>query len=306
MTLNQQQLEGLLHRLSPKVINNTNLEIDCPECGHRECSISFKEQNNPWGCYRQKKCGERGNIYTLIKYGFSIKKEDKIASNFKKRELKVFAQQEEDVYLPNINLPLGYKRLYQDDYMTNRGFTDKDYKYWEVGRTSLGAMKKYLIFPIEHNGERKAYVGRSFIDDLKPKYKNSISEFSSLLGGYDKFDSAKTVILVEGVFDLFNVTRLLNLYEDEDLSVVCTFGAKISKNQISLLSHKKVENVILFFDNDVIKKIKPASFELALYFNTSIMMIEDVGIDAGDCNINQLLSAYESRSSPIDFYLNRL
>lgn len=306
MILNEEELKRILSHLNPVKFNGSEFQISCPECGGRECFISINVKNHPFGCFRAKACIPlTGNIYTLKKYGIFFKKEDKTTSNFEKRSLKVFSQQSNEVILPNVNMPLGFKKVNKLDYLDSRGFTKRDYEYWEVGRTPIGLMKKYVIFPITNNSERKAYVARALSNDTQPKYKNSVSEFASLLGGSDKFDNCRTVILVEGIFDVINITRLLDLYDSDSLRSVCTFGAKISDNQISILKEKHIKQLILMFDNDVIRKIKPIAFELALHFDVKIAMLEGEDIDAGNCKEEHILKALDNLYSPLGFYLQK-
>lgn len=308
MKLSKEQLKQVLVSLNPVEYSDSELQISCPECHERECFISYTEPRNPFGCFREKHCGVKGNIYTLKKYGISFGKDDKVTdATFKRKFLKVFSSQPEELILQSINMPLGYKRITQNDYLDSRGFIERDYNYWETGCVSIGFLKNYVIFPISLNGENKAYVARTFIKDFEPRYKNSISEFSSLIGGIDKFESCETVILCEGKFDIINITRLLDLYDCNDLRSVCTFGAKVSPNQINLLKSKGVKQVIVLFDGDVIKKIKPIAFELSLYFDTKIGILEgSKDIDAGNCNLEQLELALGNLYSPLDFNLDKI
>ena len=306
MKLSEEQLKRVISSLNPKKVNSTDFEINCPECGHRECGISIVNSKHVWGCYRRKACGASGNIYTLRKYGISFKKEDKTASEFKKISLKVFNEESNEVILSNINMPLGFRNIDFDDYLDSRGFTKKDYLYWGVGRTSIGFLKNYVIFPVSLHGDNKAYVARTHKRDFEPRYKNSVSEFASLLGGYDKFDTCETIILVEGIFDVINITRLLDLYDSESLRSVCTFGAKISDNQINLLKQKSVKKIILMFDGDVVKKIKPIAFELSLYFEVRVVILEGDDIDAGNCQEHHLIEAFENQYNPLEFNLRKI
>lgn len=311
MKLSKESLKQLLISLNPQETSTRkDLEIDCPECKQRECRISLDKENHLWGCLRANKCGVKGNIFSLKKYGIFIKTEDKTTENrnFKRKTLKVFISQDEEIILPDISLPLGFRKIMNDSYLESRGFIERDYEYWEVGRTSFGNLKDYVIFPIKLDNSLKAYIARNV--DLncskKHRYNNSKNDFAKLLGGIDKFDNCETVILCEGKFDVINVTRLMDLYDCENLRSCCTFGAKISQNQINLLRSKNVKNIILLFDGDVIKKIKQISFELSLYFNVRVAILEGVDVDAGNCNLHQLLKALENTYNPLDFNLNKI
>jgi len=66
MKLSLNQIESLLH-----VTNHSHdkkyVHAECPVCGHPEFWLLFQEDNQPCGCSRGKKCGWRGNIFTLLK-----------------------------------------------------------------------------------------------------------------------------------------------------------------------------------------------------------------------------------------------
>jgi hypothetical protein len=315
--LSKEKLKQVLVSLNPKDYSKTELQINCPECHHDECFISIVDENHRYGCFRLSKCGSKGNIYTLKKYGIKLdesEKVTKVTELFKKRSLKVFSNTQKALNLPLIKPPVSYKRVYDSEYLNLRGFKERDYDYWEVGRTSFGSLKDYVTFPIYQNSEMKAYVtrlARNKTHDKEPKYKNSISEFASLLGGFDQLTSnTETVILCEGIFDIINITRLLNLYDCNELKAICTFGAKVSENQINLLQQKGIQRIIMLFDGDVIKKIKPISFELNTKFDVQIGLLEGAinnqPEDAGNCLLTHLEAALNNLSSPLDFYLEKI
>lgn len=309
MKLSEGQLKSILADLKPEKHGN-NFIISCPKCEHRECGISITKDSHPFGCYRKSKCGIEGNIFTLKEYGINLNlRESKtidVTQKLEKKHLKVFEQDENSLNLPSIQLPPRYKRIFDSEYLNGRGFTDIDYMFWEVGRTTLGLMKDYVTFPIYHDNEVKAYVARSVSSEIEPKYRNSISEFASLIGGYERIsEETHTVILCEGYFDIININRLLDLYDCKQIRPICTFGAKVSDNQIKLLSNTNIKTVIMLFDADVVNKIKEISFRLSMYFSVQIALLP-LSVDAGDCNLSQLEKALEEKQSPLDFNLNKL
>lgn len=307
MKLSKEKLISALHSLNPVELNNRDLQINCPECGHNEAGISIAEENHPYGCYRQKACGHKGNIYTLRNYGIKISSWDKVTKidDFEKIELKVFGYTHKSVNLQTIKLPLSYKRIFDSEYLNGRNWIKRDYEYWEAGRVSFGSLKNYIIFPIFQGNEIKAYVARNTIKEHKQRYNNSVNEFASLIGGIDQLIGVDSVILCEGVFDIVNVTRLLGLYDSKEIKAICTFGAKISDNQIFLLRSKGIKRIILFYDADVINKIKSIAFTLSIYFKVEIALLPE-NIDAGDCNLDQLSDALINTHTPLSLNLNRL
>jgi len=81
-----------------------------------------------------------------------------------------------------------------------------------------------------------------------------------------------TSLLWIGFFDLYN---------NEDVACCATFGAHITSEQMELLKIKGVNNLILFFESDVIKAIKVSSSRAYGKFNIRIGLLPE-GKDPGD------------------------
>jgi hypothetical protein len=160
--------------------------------------------------------------------------------------------------------------------------------------------ENYVLYPIKIQDEVKGYIGRATFQ-TKTKYRNSKTDFVNLLGGYLS-DTNDICIVVEGIFDMINVKsilRQLNL----DISVRCTFGAKISSNQIKMLKKERFETIILFFDLDVLKIIKQKSFELSKYFDVYAMFCPNEQMDAGDVDL-ELFSQILLNHKPLSYIAN--
>lgn len=302
-----------------------NLYADCPYCGHREFGISLKD-NHRWGCFRGNKCGERGNIFKLLeKLGRKdlFKHRDKDVPVFQKLKNQFILSEEISLEMPDIYPPLGFYRVYEDEYLKSRGFTEEDFYTYNVGYTNdLLSLHGYIIILIEQGGSIKGYVARSkrsreWIDKYNEKakaldktphlrYRNSTgTDFAGLLLGLDEVtNETKRIILVEGPFDKFNVGKLLSLHKQEKIKCLCTFGKKISSYQIGLLKKKNIESVILLYDPDAINDSKKYSFELEKYFNVQVAYLKDT--DPGGANKLQLSDALSNTESPLNFKLNKL
>ena len=274
--------------------SGNNYHSKCPYCGYNEFGISLDE-NHVFGCFRKKKCGATGNIFTLLK---KLGREDLLenrktyapTTKLEILDIKTDKKElEQEFELPKIEkLPLGYKRVFENDYLQNRGV---DLQKYEFGVTNIiPKLKNYVIHPIRIENEIYGYIGRATFP-CENKYRNSKgTDFANLLGGYLS-NKSHTVILVEGVFDMINlecILRQLNL----DLVVRCTFGAKISSNQIKMLKKEGFINIILFFDLDVLKIIKQKAFELSKYFEVLVMFPPSEDIDAGDIDTNQFIECF--------------
>lgn len=301
-----------------------NLMGICPWCGINEFGISLKD-NHTFNCFRKKKCGETGNIYKLLKKlnrldllgnnGIESIKYDARLENIIEKKL----EQSLDLALPTIEPPLGWKRIYSNYYLENRDFDSFD--KWEVGVTKLFyKLKDHVVLLIREGGEVKGYVARIAKDkeELKqleealghkvPRYQNSKTDFTKLLGGYDEInEKTTTIILVEGVFGKEAVDRHLDLDHQDEVKCCCTFGAKLSEEQIFKLQLKNIKHIILFFDIDVINKIKKYTMEYLNEFESvRIIHTKSPDQDPADISREEMLRVYDNKIDPINFYFNKI
>ena len=132
-----------------------------------------------------------------------------------------------------------------------------------------------MIFPVIDDGDVVGYVSRHIWtkDEIDrhnagirrkggyriTRFRNSTeNDFVKLLYNYDSVieEETDTVIVVEGVFDVVALTRKLNLYDNNQITVVATFGKKISRAQIYKLQSKGVRTIVLGYDGDAVEAIK--------------------------------------------------
>jgi hypothetical protein len=303
MKLTQRQLEQLLQevRLDHK---GTNLYALCPKCGHDEFGISLAN-NHTFNCFRKSQCGWTGNIYTLLKFLGKVKEFlseqeidifEKLDSNLGEKIVEL------DLTLPEISVPLLWKRVDDDPYLRERGFADYQFQKFEVGRSKLH--KDYVTFLVRKESKLIGYVGRSikkkeWIDAYNEeqerigsklvylRYKNSTTDFTRALFGLDEVKQGVTtdVILVEGIFSKTKTDLNLGLDEFDDMKCCSTFGAKLSPFQIELLKLKGVKNLWVWFEADVLNKVKDIVADAALHFHVRVSYLNgkdpnDIGPDA--------------------------
>lgn len=301
------------------------LKTLCPVCGNDSFTIST-EDNHLSGCNKKNKCGVVFNIYTLAKLLGKLS-ELNIEGDvglIEKLENKLFVKEIElDLSLPKVSMPVGWQRVFKHDYLDARGFTA--YNKYKVGITNIDPRlkKNYVIFCLEEDGETKGYIGRhiwskSEIDKENEKrkklgikeilrYVNSNTDFSKLLMGYDEIKEGitKTIICVEGVFDKFNIDKILNLDNQDEVKCNATFKCHISEEQIIKWKQKGIETLILFYDSDVIKQIKETAASVNLHFKTLIAFNEQ-GDDAGDISEIQFKIVINNLKSVNDFIINKI
>lgn len=263
MKLTIEELESIL--INPSLTSNgKNLQAECPHCGHREFFVSIDKENHPSNCYRKKKCGFTGNIYTLAKIAGKYKQliEDGIKNySFSKIEKQIINDfsKKEYVFLDEIILPSGYVRLNEPNkYLISRKFNIEDCLNYEVGVSKLDPklISKYLIFPVYFLEKMVSYVSRLYIkSDYLPKYRNSETKFENIFYGLDKLYNPDIVILVEGIFDKIGVDKALSLYniKSDNILVLSTFGASLTDMQKLVLLMLKPKEVLIMYDSDVYK-----------------------------------------------------
>lgn len=317
MKLSRKQIESLIDNTSLDH-KGKNLYGRCPKCSQMEFGISL-EENHLFQCFRGSKCGFKGNIFTLLKHLGKLREfltEHEI-NIFERMEINFTTEEKEiDLTLPEITIPFGWKRTYDDPYLRERGFTDQQFKKFEVGRSKF--KKDYVTFLIRNSNKLVGYVSRSerkkeWIDEYNKKqkeegsnlvylrYDNSDTEFSKTLFGIDEVIQGTTedVILVEGIFSKTKTDRNLALDSYKEMKCCATFGAKFSDEQIELLKRKGVKNLFFWFEADVLNKIKPIVSKAASYFNVRVSYLE--GCDPGDINSEQAFYLLEKSKNWLDF-----
>lgn len=316
MKLTRSQLEQLINgtHLSE---NGKDLYGTCPQCNQQEFGISLVENNHPFSCFRKAKCGFSGNIYTLLKYLNVLKEyigektfdpDENIPDLIDQVEIKVLEP------LPTMTPPVGWRRVDSDQYLEQRGFTPQQFAKHQVGRSVL--KRDYVTFLVEMNHRIVGYVSRStkskqWIDDYNQRtgahylrYTNSTSDFSRMLYGYDELNNTTDVILVEGILSKTKTDTNLDLDSDDWIKCVATFGAKVSEYQIQLLKDKGIKTVWLWFEADVLSKIKMIAARLAIYFEVRVCVLD--GFDPGDINSEQAIDLLQNSITFIDIDQNYL
>lgn len=321
MKLSKDKLFDLLDEAS--IYKNGNIKAICPWCGKKEFYVSLSE-NHPFQCWRKKHCGESGNIFKLLeklnRLEFFSYKDDVVFSNRVPETLQIEEDDEVEIDIPEIKKPLGFKRIYDDEYLSKRGFAGNDFSDYIVGITKLDPkLIGYIIFLLFQEGKNIGYVARYKGSkeecDLKnkPRYRNSDSDFEKILGGYDDLVEGKTetVFLVEGLFDKKRIDDLLDLKSVDDLKCVFTFKCFLSNTQIRLLQKKGVKNLIMLYDPDVINKIRVQAIDLVKFFNVKIGLIdfynEDGNLkDPAELSLEELSTLLKKLYLPLDFFRSKV
>lgn len=233
--------------------------------------------------------------------------------------------EEIDDALGIVELPEFYRRCFTNPYLKSRGFTFDDYEYFPVGTTRGMNFRydDYVVFPIIDRGDVVGYVSRHTwskdeIDRHNSRvrrkggyrilrFRNSTeNDFVKLLYNYDavKEGVTDTVIITEGIFDVVALTRKKELYDNESMAAVATFGKKISRTQIYKLQSKGVKTVILGYDGDAVEAIKKTADELNAYFRVLIADIPDAKKDWEDLSCDEIDDIFSHRlRTPAEYRL---
>jgi hypothetical protein len=298
-----------------------NLIGPCPACKHDEFGITL-EEGHRFGCYRKAKCGFNGNIITLLRYLGKL--DEVIQEKFKNLPEKIISIQKfeelEELDIPTVDPPIGWRRVYDLPYLNERGFTEQDYHHYPVGITRLDPRLKthYVVFLTEQDGVSKGWVARRMQSKgeieainsvrktnnqpLVKRYINSFSDFAKMCYGIDDVnEKTETLIIVEGIFDKKNTDKLMSLRHQDATKCIATYKAAISNEQIALIMQKgpNIKDIILLYDSDVIKSIKHSMSIIERYYN--VLVGYHATKDPGDMDIDDLSQVLETLQSPIEF-----
>lgn len=292
---------------------------DCPLCKEsQKLGVIFGITMSSFKCF---KCKEHGSLYNLL---IRLKREDLILGRITNLDIGIeersLLSEEilniDHVEAKDIILPLGFKRIYEEEYLKTRGFNEYQFQKYIIGVTKIHPIYKenYVIIAVEQFGKIKGWIARSRYskDEIKLintkrqqrylRYINSPGgDFDKLLMGYDEIIEGETkeIILVEGFTDKNNIDNLLKLDFQKYTKCCVIFGNQLSVQQIKLLKDKGIESIIILYDPDAVNYAKKDSFEIAKIFHTFVGKLEDK--DPGDINYEELNNVLNNLKTPINF-----
>ena len=297
--------------------------LECDECGKSDkFAILFTNDSGIVHCF---KCGRKTSLYNFLKNTnrSHLIERNSVSVRDEIKSLDEEIETVEEVEQQEIDKPRGFKRLYFDSYLDERGFIEEQYNLFKVGESTDLRFADHIVFLIYNNHKLVSWLARSRrskewhkqnIKDFKAgtaklvlRYYNSDNtEFSNILGGYDEIVEGETdtVILVEGITDKANVDRKLFLYDSPEMKCNFTFGHNFSENQAKLLKKKGVKNIILMYDPDALKEIEKFSLEYWKQFDSVLAARLRDGVDPGD--ETDFTDIMNNLYSPLEFYFNNI
>lgn len=295
---------------------------DCPLCGKEEhLGVVFGKVSS----FRCVKCNQKGTLNRLLKLiGRTDLLDNTSFLNIKKVEIVEKFKVEKTFTISGKNLPIGFTRIYSDDYLNDRGFTNEDYLRYPVGISDIERRyKNYIIFPIlEKDDTCSGFISRIKLDsnELKSinikrkrakfpilrRYQNSFNtDFGKLFYGIREIiiGKTKTVILVEGFFKKKNIDTLMGLYNNDKIKCLATFGKHLTLFQVERLKELGIKKIIIIFDPDAILETQELSFK---YENSFEIKIGFAKRDPDKINKKELDEIFENLESPFKFKISKV
>jgi DNA primase len=331
--------DAILTLIGPhRKASRNNIMCDCPFCGKAmHFYIQLKtDKVDKYGVNKSfnfdcKRCGEQGRVFKLLaQLGATHLIEGELVDINKKLDealLETFAEESEEplsLDIEDMKMPIGFERIYDDPYLRSRGFTDFEFQKYVIGYDRISfKLEDYIMIAQTRDGDNKAYLARTTktgkeiaeidavykkkgLKKTYPRYRNSLSVFTRLLGGYDEITFlTSTVILVEGYFDKVKTDQIMELDFQQDVKCCYTYGKKISIEQIMLLLKKGVENIILVYDPDAVNDMKKIGFVLKKHFETVLVGFPK-DKDLGDSSQEEFDEIFSNLQTAFEFSLNKV
>lgn len=176
------------------------------------------------------------------------------------------------------------KHLCLEDFLdVGAGFT-RDNPVWEP----------FLIFPVIEWGHVVYYQGRKFKGKPGESTKLFPSRSEVKLGsrnwvyGIDDIRSkkARTVIVVEAIFNVLSLKRKLQEVGERSVATVCVFKHAVSDVQLSKIADCNISEICLMFDRDAIESAWKQASRLVDRCRVTVAELPDVGVRTLDPNDN--------------------
>ena len=317
-----------------KKLANDELQIkDCPSCGDDRFKLYINLDKFCWICHHCKYGQGIGDICHLMadvssrhindirlelaSYVVPATSSNKFAEYMKSQLLHTVQEEDFDIGPEGVELP-GTRDFTTTlsslvlKYAISRGLTEFDVEanQLRVANKLRNIIGPFLVFPVYYRGIPVAFQGRR-ISAKEPRYVSSDGIANWL---WPMQTDGDTVYLVEGVFDALGCIKA-------GKNALCTFGNKITNNQINLLKKLNVKKVILAWDPTAYREIDLYLHKLRTCFSTFVVDFSEFlnksgkKIDPGEALVDEdimhKLSGYLDSaiidtysSSYINWYMN--
>lgn len=237
------------------------VNISCPFCpdGDPSNHCGTCIDSMIFHCWR---CGKTGHFSFLlaVKAGISHQKvlelldfghvdfKRSVVSQIKER-FQEEDESEETKELKEINLPEYFELVTPDlkcklldDYLERRRYNRDDAIKYGCGICRVGDMSCRMVIPVYFHGKLVAYQGADMTGRSETKYRaDSVkSNVKRVLYDYDNLKDANWIVVTEGVFDKWRVSK----------NAVCSFSSTLTNDQKHLIIQKKPERLTFLYDSD--------------------------------------------------------
>src|ERR1700761_1856365 len=130
-------------------------------------------------------------------------------------------------------------------YLRERRVTAKQIKRFKIGFCAFGYYSNRIVFPVYYKGELKGLVGRDYSGKADIKYLNSKGD-KTFYNLPPRSKRKKTLLMVEGIFDVLACRRCKALVKEYD--IIGVLGSKIPPKQLKLLS--TYNNIVIWAEPD--------------------------------------------------------
>ena len=271
-----------------------NIYMLCPACGEDEFGISLKDGHR-FGCFRSKCCGFKGSVQRLLSQLGITQAQVKpyiISGTSDFSTLTKYRKPEEAE--KKRRLPLWYEQgggtsteaLHCEQYLNRRlgnGLSsDIEWGY-------SAEYKDYIIFPIRDSNKRLInWNARAIKEEALSRYRLGYESTDTIYGMHEPV-RGDTVILVEGMFDKFNVDGWIKDRSVRGVFCLSSLGSFMSKEKIETVLSTKARKVVLWFERDnkaMHKKFYSNLKSLSNFFIVSYSSFYNS--DPGDCDYGEL------------------
>lgn len=171
--------------------------------------------------------------------------------------------------------------LKNHEYWIKRGVKEEIISVFKGGIANKGSMINRYVFPIYNpSGKIVGFSGRSLLnssskDFIKWKHLGAKKEWV-----YPVFFNKKAIVESKRVFLVESIGDMLALWQSGYQNIIITFGLSISPKIIKYLLENSVEEVIVSFNNDMMKNsagneaAKAARYKLLSFFDESQVKIK--------------------------------
>lgn len=243
-------LESKGIEFKPHSTRENEVFICCPFCTERGETPDHRFRfgvNYVTGQAHCFNCGKKFRDFEFLKKALT-EKLDTGEWQLSQETIKKDAMKPSEVKLPEdfIALSEAGRKTHWDrvalDYLHKRGISIRQIKEKNIGYSMVGDFRYRIVIPVYHQGKLEGIVARAFVQDLEPKYRNSLG--NKTLYNVPKTQK-KTAILSEGCFDALAIERAV----ESSMDSMAVLGHSLTERQLSIL--KDYDRVILWTDPDV-------------------------------------------------------